>query len=108
MYTELATRLDVTTTAGFSQPVSMAGENSVTIDTTVFYNSAAAVLTLALEGSNDLQNWKDLSYSLTSSAPEYAASSSAKTGIGYAYVRLKWSIASGNAIINTGVDVFTT
>lgn len=104
MYTQVATQLVVTTTAAvFSQAVSMEGANAVQVSLTAF-NLNSATITVQLQESNDLQNWADVSgASFTVSSAYYGTNKT--TGIASAYVRLKYTIATGGpAVLSAGIN----
>ena len=118
MYTQVAYALAVASaTEAVSQAVSVSGANAVGVDLTVI-NYAGSTLTVTLEGSNDLANWKELdgTWSLPASAvgyaqdqyPDPAGATNTNQRIGYEYVRLRYSQAgtSVTSIVSAGINVF--
>lgn len=105
-YTLLAARLAVTNgTDNFSQAVSMNGGNAVQIDGICFNLGGATSFTLELQGSNDGSNWTVITTN-AGLVLGYAAPTKS-TGIGFALVRLRYSVSagSGTIIISAGVNV---
>ena len=84
--------------AQVSQAVSMAGASGVSVSGTVLESLESGVVAVVLQESNDLENWTtETSSSMRISAPGY--STFQITGIGMAFVRLRYSIVSGGAVV---------
>ncbi|MCE9581751.1 MAG: hypothetical protein K8T20_04455 [Planctomycetes bacterium] len=102
MYTQLASKLSVTTAGGaqVSPAVSMEGNNAFQAEFTVYaLVSGATSIDVDTQGSNDLQNWTTFSsaYNLAvvgSSAP------AARTAVAFQFVRFKYtSIGGGGTVV---------
>ncbi len=103
MYTRLARLLCVNKLANqVTRAASMAGANAVQLDVVVFVNSAAATLTLDIQGSNELQNWVSLGTFATTTVGYVSAAK--VTNIQWQYVRVRISIATGTAILSIGLN----
>lgn len=82
---------------GYSPATSMDGANAVQV-TAVVANNTATSLTVEVQGSSDLNNWTVIT---TNTGLGLGYNAPAKsTGIGWAYVRLRYSV------VGTGVIVF--
>jgi hypothetical protein len=105
MYTSVTSKAYVPFgTAQYSQAVSMDGANAVNVEATAFAVTGGE-LTVAVQGSNDLDNWEDVSAAAIIFSGPGADDSGAITGIGFAYVRLGYSVAdSGAAIVAAGIE----
>lgn len=104
MYYDVASKLAVTSTAQFSQAVSMAGANAAQVNATVFNVTTGGTLVLQLQEGNDLENWSDITPggSLTLGYGTLRA-----TSIASQYVRLKYSatgVSNPTAIVATGIN----
>lgn len=103
MYTSLCSKLAVTDAKDeFSPAVSMAGNNAVQIEATLFNNTATS-LTVDLQGSNDGQNFSSITvypgFLLGYNAPNKS------TGIGFEQVRLRYAVVgSGVIIVAAGIN----
>ncbi len=94
MHTQLATQMDVRDTApGYTMAVSMAGANASQADVVVFAVVNTLDVRVAYQGSDDLQNWTDLSTPVTLS-PVGFTYLAAETGVTTAYVRMRVIIGS--------------
>ncbi len=108
MYTQLASRLAITTSGGaeYSQAVSLDNMNAAKVEITI-YNlaSGASSVTLDIEGSNDMQNWSQI-VQYTGIGIGYSAQANS-TSIAYQFVRLKYlSVGGGGtAIIGAGINL---
>ena len=111
MYQILATKMALATTSEVTQAVSMQGANAVTVDITVF---AGTVSALALQGSNDLENWTNLNTSMITSGTIgagvacYLPGSStsfagAQLAVSTQYVRLKIT-SSAATVVACGIN----
>ena len=113
MYVEVASKLAVvggSNSPAYSQAVSMEGANAVQVDVTIFNNDATTEeFDVRLEGSNDLQNWEatsnPLAIDFNGGSKGYATDQA--EGIGYAYVRLKYSWVSGSSTIILAAGINT-
>ena len=116
MYTQVQSKVVVEfDDSVVSQAVAMAGGNAVAVEATVFHfnytGGTSPKLQVKVEGSNDLQNWSNLS----TAAPEIAEfdgegdGEAQVTGIAFGYVRLRLastgSPTAGNAIAAAGINV---
>lgn len=113
MYQILATKMSVGTSGEVTQAVSMAGTNAVVVEMTVISGTVAQV---ALQGSNDLENWALLSNgnlvtsgTLASGGAYYLPGTSSNfggpiTGVATQYVRLKITASSGTAVVAAGLN----
>ena len=106
MYTELSLKqvLRDESLPEFSAPISMEGANAVYYEVTLFYLEATSVSVL-VEESDDLENWS----SPNDSAKTFAGGYDAKrvTGIGSAYVRLRYDMTSSTgevAVLGAGIN----
>jgi hypothetical protein len=100
------------TTAQFSEPVALGGDNTAMFEVWLTSGSSVTTLTAGLQGSNDLVNWSSnlTSTSITStSAPRYKACTYS-TVIPYSHVRLELSFASGSptGLIDVAINTFRT
>jgi hypothetical protein len=107
MYAQLAAKLAVTQgTDQFSPAVSMGGSNSARWSSTMINLGGATSMTSTLQGSSDLQNWRDI------------GSAAAQTAIGFvsteqknftdAYVRLKYTVAGAGQTVIIASDINTS
>jgi hypothetical protein len=116
MYTTLATRLEVNDSkTEVSQPISMEGANAAFVDFTV-YHFSGTLLSVQIQGSNDLENWSDIGTAAVTASDEGYFDGSAQTpnpnpytDIGLAYVRLSYSLSGTGveSVINAGVNTFS-
>lgn len=104
MYAQLATKLAVVNGQNqYSQPVSMAGANAYRFSIIVFNNTATS-LTATPQGSNDGQNWSDLT---AQSSIGLGYTTWAATQISHAMVRLQYAVV-GTGTIVLASDVYTS
>ncbi|MBI2923409.1 MAG: hypothetical protein HYY18_20315 [Planctomycetes bacterium] len=97
MYTRFFDRLVVATgTDALSPAVPTAGSNAARSQVILISHVSLTGLTATMQGSNDLQNWRDLS--TTGSLTAIGGTSFANTAITDAYLRMKISITGTNAI----------
>jgi hypothetical protein len=107
MRTMLFERLGLSTTLSeVSQAVSMDGANSAQVDIVVIsLSGSGATVTVQLQESNDLENWKDKGSGTAPTAVGYTLAA-AVTAISSAYVRVK-ATASGTtpiAVVSIGLN----
>lgn len=91
-----------------SRSVSISGGNNVRVEAVVYGVETSSTLTLAVEQSNDLQNWRPLYTAITvpSVTPGYYPDdTSGGSSVSAAYVRLR---ASGAACtVSAGLNIST-
>lgn len=98
MQTQIWTALGLAASAvEFSQPVSMAGANALSLTITVFSGSLAAAGVEVFE-SNDLENWKSRGSTFASQAVGSNMTTAGYGNIASAYVRFKVT-AGGSATV---------
>jgi len=100
MYWDMGSRMAVPGVAGFdfSRGIPMGRDNSAKLIATVFsLNGGASGLDVDLEGSNNRQNWWNIT-SWTGLA-EGTSTPPAATAIPYAFVRLKYTAAGGGVVL---------
>ncbi len=113
MYTSVANRLAIKGSAGtivdYSSPVDMGGDNAARLDAVIF-NFAGTNIKLLLQGSNDMQNWEDLTATpVALAAPGYYREA-LESDIAFAYVRIEYSLTTSGAsycILDAGVYTFS-
>ncbi len=105
MYSQVATKLAVVVgTDQFSPAIAMGDNNAVQVDATIFNLGGATDLTIEVQGSSDLQNWKQITVNsgllLGFNAPVKS------TAIGYAHVRYRYSATggAGTVIVAAGLN----
>ena len=109
MYQILATKMAVDTSGEVTQAVGMSGANAVTVEVTVFSGTLVSVF---LDGSNDLENWTSTTaintanlgvgaYYLPGSATAFSAP---VKDIATQYVRLRFVGDTGGAVLAAGIN----
>lgn len=107
MYARLFDRLVVATgTDALSFAIPMAGANGARSQVILISHVSLTGLTATMQGSNDMQNWRDLS--TTGSLTAIGGTSFANTAISDTYLRMKVSITGTNATAIVMVDVNTS
>lgn len=107
MYTQLASKLSVANATSEASPaVSMAGANAFQVELTLFaLTGSVTTLTVDTQGSNDLQNWTTFGSAYTMTAVS-ASAPTARTGVAFQFVRLKYAASggAGNTILAAGIN----
>jgi len=109
MYQQLFTRLGLTGSGTYevSQPVSMQGANAAQVDVVVISLAGTSpTVTLQLQESNDLENWKDKGSSSGALSATGYTLVAAVTAISSGYVRVK-ATAGGTspvAVLSVGLN----
>lgn len=101
MYTQLASKLGVTTAGGaqYSPAVGMNGDNAFQVEITVYaLASGATSVDVDTQGSNDLQNWTTFSAAYNVAAVGYSAPT-ARTAVAFQFVRLKYTSNGGGGTV---------
>lgn len=104
MYTELSRKLAVTDgNDAFSPAVEMNGDNAVQMEATIFNLGGATSLSISIEGSNDGENFSNIT---TNASLVLGYSAPAKsTAIALRSVRLRYSVVgTGTVIVAAGVN----
>jgi hypothetical protein len=110
MYQTLFTRLALNSTfsSEVSQPVSMQGANAAQVDGVLFSLAGTTPsVSLQLQESNDLENWRNKGGSTDINTVSYSLGSSVGS-INAAYIRLKVTLtgsSSPTAVISAGVSI---
>jgi hypothetical protein len=86
--------------------MSMNGSNAARCQFVLISHVSLTGLTVTMQASNDLQNWRDLS--TTGSLTAIGQSSFANTAITDAYIRLKLSITGSSATGIISADIYTS
>jgi len=96
-------------TTEYSQALGMGDFNASELNMVITYIQTAAAPTIVVQISNDMENWVDkatVTWNTTASAVGSYVQTSATTGIGTAFMRVKVSTAaSGAAIMAIGANL---
>lgn len=109
MYSQVFSRLHVSGSgsAEYSQAVQVGEANAAQMDLVVYaITGSSATLTIQLQESNDLENWKDKGSASTATAIGYTLGS-LTTSISSSYVRMKISITgtTPSSVVAAGISV---
>lgn len=103
-YTKLADHLAVTSTTSYSQAVSMNGANAVQVDVVYSSRTASQTVDVAVQGSNDLENWAAVTTS-GGGALGLGFATPTASGIAWQYVRLSYTLSTtGTGFLSAGLS----